>query len=151
MKPIILIPYRDRSAHLAAISPVLRDVFPEAEIHVIEQANDLPFNKGVLFNAGVSLYQADYYALHDVDMVPEANADYSPPTNPTLMATKCSQFGYKMPSSVYVGGVVLITREQFIKACGFSNRFWGWGGEDDEFGMAVRRARLVIDKRDTRY
>ncbi len=31
------------------------------------------------------------------------------------------------------GGATSITREIFDSVNGFSNRFWGWGGEDDDF------------------
>ena len=33
----------------------------------------------------------------------------------------------------YTGGVLSIWRSQYEAANGFSNEFWGWGGEDDEF------------------
>jgi beta-1,4-galactosyltransferase 1 len=33
----------------------------------------------------------------------------------------------------YTGGVLSIWRSQYETANGFSNEFWGWGGEDDEF------------------
>lgn len=29
------------------------------------------------------------------------------------------------------GGVVMFKKEDFLKVNGFSNVFWGWGGEDD--------------------
>lgn len=31
------------------------------------------------------------------------------------------------------GGAITTTPEQFEKMNGFSNLFWGWGGEDDDF------------------
>ena len=31
------------------------------------------------------------------------------------------------------GGAISISSSQFLKVNGFSNKFYGWGGEDDEF------------------
>jgi len=33
----------------------------------------------------------------------------------------------------YFGGVVAISPAHFALVNGFSNRFYGWGGEDDDF------------------
>ena len=33
----------------------------------------------------------------------------------------------------YFGGVVAISPEHFARVNGFSNHFYGWGGEDDDF------------------
>lgn len=37
-----------------------------------------------------------------------------------------------LPYSEFFGGVSGLTVEQFRKINGFSNAFWGWGGEDDD-------------------
>lgn len=49
------------------------------------------------------------------------------------------------------GGAVGITQDQFIAVNGFSNEFYGWGGEDDDFfrrlkdkGLGVIRLSPVI-------
>ena len=39
-------------------------------------------------------------------------------------------------STIYynlIGGVMSINRENFYHANGFSNVYWGWGSEDDDF------------------
>jgi len=148
MRRAVIIPFRDRHTHLSAIAPVIKSIIPDADIFVIEQGNDLMWNKGILFNAAASLCDHDYFILHDVDMVPQSDVDYSAPNSPTLLATKCSQFDYKMPSASYFGGVVLISRKDFMDVGGFSNRFWGWGGEDDEFKNVILRSGKKIEKRE---
>lgn len=42
----------------------------------------------------------------------------------------------RLPYQMLVGGVFAIKREHFLKVNGFSNLYWGWGGEDDD--MAYR-------------
>jgi len=31
------------------------------------------------------------------------------------------------------GGVVAVNKENVFKANGYSNSYWGWGNEDDDF------------------
>jgi hypothetical protein len=130
----IIVPYRDREQHLAKF---LSYMDSKADIIIVEQEPGKPFNRGKLLNIGVlenDYY--DYYALHDVDMLP-VKADYSKPLAPTLLATKVQQFNYKMPFPEYFGGVVLISRKDIVKCNGYHNEFWGWGGEDDDFRKRV--------------
>ena len=37
--------------------------------------------------------------------------------------------------------------QDFVKVNGFSNRFWGWGGEDDDIRRRINKAGLKL----TRY
>jgi len=34
--------------------------------------------------------------------------------------------------SKLIGGVNAMTKEQFVLVNGYSNKFYGWGGEDDD-------------------
>jgi len=56
-------------------------------------------------------------------------------TFPVHFAVTCSKWGYSTEGywSRYYGGVNAYTKEQFEKVNGFSNLFFGWGGEDDDF------------------
>uniref|UniRef100_T1KVA5 Galactosyltransferase C-terminal domain-containing protein n=1 Tax=Tetranychus urticae TaxID=32264 RepID=T1KVA5_TETUR len=42
----------------------------------------------------------------------------------------------QLPYSYLVGGVFAITKAHFVLVNGYSNLYWGWGGEDDD--MAYR-------------
>lgn len=39
---------------------------------------------------------------------------------------------FRLPYEDIFGGVSAMTLEQFTKVNGFSNKYWGWGGEDDD-------------------
>jgi len=144
----IIVSYRDRAQHLAKFLPHMNARFKNADIYIIEQSAGLPFNRGRLLNIGVlEAGKYPYYALHDVDMLP-AQADYSYPDSPTLLATKASQFGYKMPFPEYFSGVVLMNHEDIYKTNGYHNEFWGWAAEDNDFRDRVLHCGLNIVHRD---
>lgn len=145
---VFIIPYRDRAGHLAQFLPVMIPTAAQmgASILVVEQNPGKPFNRGKLLNIGALEMAADYYILHDVDMIPE-RADYSAPECPTHIATKCSQFRYKMPFADYFGGVTLFPAADFFTVGGFSNNFWSWGAEDCELRETVKRHGLKIHRR----
>ena len=52
-----------------------------------------------------------------------------------------------MPYDYLIGGVSAIKTEHFRLVNGFSNAFWGWGGEDDDFASRIKSNGLYI----TRY
>lgn len=39
---------------------------------------------------------------------------------------------YRLPYGSIFGGISALTREHVEKINGFSNDYWGWGGEDDD-------------------
>jgi hypothetical protein len=134
MKLAVIIPYRNREEHLK----VFLEEFPKKIniqdylIIVVEQSEEKLFNRAKLLNIGFDLIKdkIDYICFHDVDMIP-VEADYSYSDIPLHLATDASQFK-GIYYAAYYGGVNLMSKENFIKINGFSNEFWGWGGEDDD-------------------
>jgi hypothetical protein len=150
----IVVPYRKREEHLSAFIPHYKYLFPDVDIYIIEQSDLNGFNRGKLLNVGGVLLKDkySYIALHDVDMlVVKSTADYSFPNNPTHLATRCSQFQYKMPYAEYFGGVLLIKTDDFIKSNGFSNEFYHWGIEDDDFRQQLLNKGFNLDSRICKY
>lgn len=39
---------------------------------------------------------------------------------------------FRLPYKTLFGGAEALTSKQFVKMNGFSNDYWGWGGEDDD-------------------
>lgn len=142
-----VIPYRNRALHLRQFMNHYKKLFPEAFFIIVEQADNKPFNRAKLLNIGFLKRRDDYYVFHDVDML-SIKADYSFPENPTHLATRCSQFKFKMPFPEYFGGVTLFNEKDFLTCNGFSNEFWGYGAEDMEMRENVLKHGLKIDSRD---
>ncbi len=75
-KLAIIVPYRDREQQLKRFLSHMKDYIKDIdyEIFIIEQADDKPFNRGKLLNAGYKYALdkgCDYFVFHDVDMLPE--------------------------------------------------------------------------------
>ena len=149
----ILIPYRDRLAHLRQFVPWMYDFFGRSidfQILVILQDDELLFNRGKLLNVGFSLFKSpsSYFCFHDVDMLPlDDSCDYSEPTAFTHLAGRAEQFGFALPYDSYLDGVLLSTQDEFEKVNGFSNEFWGYGYEDDDLFHRIELLKLDYRRR----
>lgn len=132
----IIVPYRNRKSHLEEFVPYMEKYLSGEEIDysifIIEQADDKPFNRAKLLNVGFKESESfDYFAFHDVDMLP-LDSDYSYPDGPTHLASEVEQFDWNLPYDGYFGGVTLFDKESFVKINGYANEYWGWGAEDDD-------------------
>ena len=65
--------------------------------------------------------------------------------NPTTMFFPISaidKFKYKLPYKDIFGGVSAMSTKDFKKVNGYSNKYWGWGGEDDDMRQRIKSAGL---------
>ena len=53
---------------------------------------------------------------------------------------------YKLPYKQIFGGVVALSGRHFAKVNGFSNQFWGWGGEDDDMYNRLTQNTLRVSR-----
>jgi len=148
----IIVPYRNREEHLAQFVPhmdkFLSNKKIDYKIFVVEQGDDRPFNRGWLINIGyeISSQQGfDYFCFHDIDMLPEdETCDYSWVDRPTHLAARLSKFKYRLVYPEYFGGVTMFNKENFKWINGFSNKYWGWGFEDDDLLYRCRRRGVPL-------
>lgn len=52
----------------------------------------------------------------------------------------------RLPYADIFGGVSAMSREQFRLVNGFSNVYWGWGGEDDDMANRIKAHNLHISR-----
>jgi hypothetical protein len=67
---------------------------------------------------------------------------------PTHLSAKIDKFDYILPYGWLVGGVFSIKPNQYKLANGYSNSYWGWGGEDDDFSTRLKAVKLEINRPD---
>ncbi|VDM34580.1 unnamed protein product [Hydatigera taeniaeformis] len=164
----VIVPFRDRFTNLLSFLPHMHRYLKRKGIphtfYIVNQADDYRFNRGSLLNVGVKeseVMESRHFessksrrtrpqpacsmvALHDVDLLPIDDA---------LRYEHFGRHPYHLipywmhplyyAYSSYIGGAIIISRESYKLINGFSNRFWGWGQEDDEFGLRMREANLV--------
>lgn len=145
----VVIPFRDRDAHLRQLLPGLRLALQSQGIDyrvlVVEQEAGRLFNRGKLINVGVH-YAADttdYYCIHDVDAVPVV-ANYACPSQPLRLVHKVYRaLSEEARPAHYFSAAISIRKEHIAAANGFSNEYWGWGKEDDDFFFRLLLAGFV--------
>ncbi|XP_050391801.1 beta-1,4-galactosyltransferase 7-like [Patella vulgata] len=109
---------------------------------------DREFNRASLINIGFleSKSQCDYIAMHDVDLLPLNPAlSYSYPENGAFHVAAPELhplYHYKK----FVGGILLVKGSDFEKLNGLSNKYWGWGLEDDEFFVRMKKLGIMITR-----
>ncbi|XP_046861846.1 beta-1,4-galactosyltransferase 1-like [Xenia sp. Carnegie-2017] len=146
-KVAIIIPYRDRSRHLGIFLRYMHPFLKKQEFHyrifIIEQANGKLFNRAKLFNVGFmeakKVDNFNCFIFHDVDLLPLSNGnEYFCPTSPRHMSVAVDTMDFGIPYEGIFGGVSAVNDEHFFAVNGYPNRYWGWGGEDDDMFNRLR-------------
>ncbi|XP_078341735.1 beta-1,4-N-acetylgalactosaminyltransferase bre-4-like isoform X1 [Crassostrea virginica] len=152
----LIIPFRDRDIHLKIflnnIHAFLMRQQLDYGIFVIDLEEGIPFNRALLLNVGFleanKVHDYQCYIFHDVDLLPENDHNtYSCPEQPRHMSVAIDKMNYRLPYMTIFGGVSAMTREQMLTVNGYPNKFFGWGGEDDEMYNRIKFHNMTV----TRY
>lgn len=135
----ILIPFRNRDAHLKVFLPHIKKYLPEAEIIIGEQSALHNFNRGKIINVLFLETDPDYFVAHDVDMLP-VSVDYSPRAGVTQLASSTIQV------SNYLGGVTMYDNTTFRHIGGYHNNYYS-RSEDCEQMFNLKRLSIPITER----
>ncbi|XP_061719125.1 beta-1,4-N-acetylgalactosaminyltransferase bre-4-like [Cydia pomonella] len=126
----------------------------EYGIFIIEQAFRYDyFNSGKLRNVGFleSQNASDWqcFIFHDIDLLPMDQRNlYSCPDkkHPRQHVAAVYRQAYKLPYNTVSSGVSAMTQKQFTDVNGFSNAYWGIGGEDDDMVLRMHSKGYVISR-----
>lgn len=158
---VFIIPYMNRHENLNILLINLHNYLTSIELKfkyqilVGEQLNNSSkFNKGQVINTLVK-YALDTFSsidcliLHDVDIIPLENVtiDY-----------RCRQMPYHLTRKLFIikqneervynqfvtGGILSLRPVHFIISNGYSNGYFGWGGEDDNWTLRMFNKKLCI-------
>ncbi|XP_063217292.1 beta-1,4-N-acetylgalactosaminyltransferase bre-4-like [Bacillus rossius redtenbacheri] len=155
----IIVPFRNRTSHLriflAYMHPFLQEQKLNYRIFVIEQSFKEQFNRAKLFNVGyveaLKYFPYHCFIFHDVDLIPQKQGNmYACTHQPRHMSSSVNTFRYNLPYQDLFGGAVAILQKQFEYVNGFSNVFYGWGGEDDDFQGRIANKGLKVVRFDPR-
>ena len=146
----LVVPFRNRYEHRSKFLSHMKTFMQSHNftmfIYFIHQLSSEGFNRGRLFNVGFRVVQRESkcVVVHDIDMLPGTTVDYTNcSTTPIQLSSEIQHWDNSVPYTTYTGGVVSASRADWIKINGMSNRFVGWGGEDDELYFRFRYNDLL--------
>ena len=146
----LVVPFRNRYEHRSKFLSHMKTFMQSHNftmfIYFIHQLSSEGFNRGRLFNVGFRVVQKESkcVVVHDIDMLPVTTIDYTNcSTAPIQLSSEIQHWDNSVPYATYTGGVVSASRADWIKINGMSNRFVGWGGEDDELYSRFRYNDLL--------
>ena len=128
---IILIPYRNREAHLKYYIdntiPLIEKYLPNTKVVVIEQEEGKEFNRGCVLNVGFKEYENNtkYFITQDVDVNPSLEIIKNVYTKEDI-----EMLQIKIVHKMSLGGIIKAKHDVILNINGFPNYIWGWGIED---------------------
>ncbi|GFS10351.1 beta-1,4-galactosyltransferase [Elysia marginata] len=153
-KVAIIVPFRERKVHLKMFLRHMHPFLQRQDLHygifVVEQADQGPFNRALLMNVGyVEALRLnpkfDCFVFHDVDLLPlDDRIYYSCKNQPVHLSANIDVHGNRLMYQNLFGGASMLTKEMMEKVNGFSNLYFGWGGEDDDMSFRVRSHDMKI-------
>ena len=150
---VIIVPYRDRDdqivvflAHMNAYFTYRRelsDVDLRFDMIVIEQFDNIYFNRAWLFNVGFLSSQLGdtCVVMLDVDSLADFSVDFTDCDPPTHFASNTDRHPFY---SGFMGIALGMKASQWKTINGAGNHYWGWGKEDDDLGVRLRKNRLRV-------
>ncbi|XP_065178165.1 beta-1,4-galactosyltransferase 2-like [Sycon ciliatum] len=137
----VIVPFRTRELHLLIFLKYMHRFLQHQRLHygiyIVDQNLGSAFNRAMLLNIGfVEALRDDGYTcfvFHDVDHIPVDDLlRYRCGNEPVHMAAMTDKWNWGLPYAQFVGGVTMQSSEHMLLMNGFSNNYWGWGGEDDD-------------------
>jgi hypothetical protein len=156
----ILIPYRSLSPNtfrkeqlhkfLKHMNKYLTMIHPNLKykLIIIEQDNNIMFNRGILLNIGFLQrekdvdYRIKYYIHHNCDLFPSIEQDPSLDYSFTPINEVRDIFGY----SSGIGGIAIFNRLTFLQVHGFPNDYFNWGAEDTTLHKRCEKNSIDIKR-----
>jgi hypothetical protein len=142
----IIVPYRNRKDNLdqfiEKVPQYLDARSIKYKIIIVEQGNDLQFNRGLLKNIGFDYASKHmnrngaYFCFHDVDIIPNHSINYEDPKD---------QIYHPYGFAFCLGGIVTMNEKTFMAANGFPNNYWGYGAEDCTLLTRYKHLGIEID------
>jgi xylosylprotein 4-beta-galactosyltransferase len=151
-KPIVfIVPVMNRDEQVDAFEEHMCSVWNSSfplQMWVMNQTNDWSFSRSWLFNVGLDLVlkkNMSCVVIHDVDLLPLNDVAYHSCLRPTHLYTDSEDPSWRIPYPSFSGGVFVASPSHWVQINGMSNKFRGWGGEDDEMFARFRLENLTMD------
>ena len=118
----------------------------EFKIYVIDQDWEDDFNRARLLNVGFLVAKKDSSSIgHPWDCYLFTDVDKFPINlNLSMHCNKNNQPIHYLPHLGSFGGVAQFPPETVLAVNGFSNEFFGWGGEDQDMGFRVSEGNKIF-------
>ncbi|KAJ1348442.1 Xylosylprotein 4-beta-galactosyltransferase [Parelaphostrongylus tenuis] len=153
-KLCVIVPFRDRDEELSEFAPhiskFLRKQGIDFYLLLMNQTDNFRFNRASLINVGwleSDRVGCDYMVMHDVDLLPlNSEISYRFPGEGVVRHISSPSYHPKYSYSKFIGGILMLTMNDYKAVNGMSNKYWGWGLEDDEFYLRIKDAGLNLTR-----